>query len=360
MICDNWIDGFLDAKQQGYQAMLFVDSGTVFTDWVEWKTALDEYPHRGLIGHIVWKKDKDRYPWLHPQCWYIEGDLIDMVKWDAQGTESFAPVPSEKNIHDDYTPLYVKPDTTTLCECPQNQFGQNLIATQLSRQLPVVNWNQKMRGLKHYLYADNPAQEDLWKSIQKEYLDLAENQFWILNNQSIKIYPGHRQLSPAAGLHWIVNICHPGVDKIDIVDISIQQIDFAQHLWQQWDGRDYGQQVVNFIQSRQLKHYEIDQPDLNKIDRLKLKNHSYLKQYVNEKFSKLVGENFEQHWRNAQQTKTVTFTLGNLVKWVIDNGSSKFDSIWLSNILDYKWTMLNSTKQEFENFKKIIERHDSI
>jgi hypothetical protein len=32
-ICDNWVDGFLWAKEKQYAQALFVNSGTVVTDW---------------------------------------------------------------------------------------------------------------------------------------------------------------------------------------------------------------------------------------------------------------------------------------------------------------------------------------
>ena len=202
IICDDWIDGFEQAKKSGSRRILFMDSGTVFFNWAQWIQALERYPHRGLIGHIVWKKTQDTYPWLHPQCWYIEGDLIDATSWTNSSLSSPSPLASDQNIHDDYTPLYLKPDKDEHLSCQTSKFGQNLIAAQLSRQRPVVNWNQKMRGLKHYLYADDPSQQEIWKQSQQEYLELAENQFWILNNEIIQVLPGRRQLSPAAGLHW--------------------------------------------------------------------------------------------------------------------------------------------------------------
>lgn len=357
IICDDWIDGFEQAKKSGSRRVLFIDSGTVFFNWAQWIQALERYPHRGLIGHIVWKKTQDTYPWLHPQCWYIEGDLIDATSWTNSSLSSPSPLASDQNIHDDYTPLYLKPDKDEHLSCQTSKFGQNLIAAQLSRQRPVVNWNQKMRGLKHYLYADDPSQQEIWKQSQQEYLELAENQFWILNNEIIQVLPGRRQLSPAAGLHWIINICHPDVDEIKVVDISVQQVEFAQHLWHHWDGEDYGQQVINFIQSKKLTHYEIDRPNLDPLERLKLKNRSYLKKYVNEKFGELTGYDFKQKWQIAQQTKTVTFCVENLVRCVLDQGMLDSDSIWLSNILDYKWTMLNSTRDEIIKFKEIVGRN---
>jgi hypothetical protein len=354
-ICDNWTDGFDLAKQSKANAVLFVDSGTVFTDWPSWLHELNGYPHRGLIGHIVWKKDYDLYPWLHDQCWLIESDLIAELDLTQTMLSYPQPVRSEKNIHDNYTPLHLKPNQRDRCNHAASHFTQCMIAAQLSRDLPVVNWHQRLRGFKHYLYSNNPSQSKVWEHSQSEYLNLAENQFWILNNEVIKIYKGQRQLSPAAGLHWIMNICQPLTQEIDIVDISTQQTEFAQHLWTSWNGLDYGGQVIDFIQKKQLVHYELDRCDLDKIDRLKFKNLSYLRQYVNERFEELMPENFVQQWQLSRQTKTARFHVGNLIDWVINNGTSNIDAIWLSNIIDYKWTLLKSSKEDIRRFREICQ-----
>jgi len=356
-VCDGWIEGIELAKKSGAGTILFVDSGTVFTDWAQWLQELQKYPHYGLIGHIVWKTDRDFYPWLHEQCWLIDQDLLAALDFSSKNLSYPCPVRSEKNIHDDYTPLYLKPDLDSKCQHESVHFTQVMIAAQLARGRSVINWHQKIRSIKHYLHARNPLQNQIWEASRKEYLDLAENQFWILNNEAIQFYHGRHQLSPAAGLHWILNICQPSIQEMDIIDISNRQIEFARHLWTNWDGKDYGQQVVDFIRTNQLIHYEIDRANLDKITRLKLKNPSNLKRYVNERFDQLAPADFVQLWQLARQTKTARFQVGNLIDWVIQNGISTIDAVWLSNIVDYKWTLLNSSKQDIVKFKEILQNH---
>jgi hypothetical protein len=350
IICTDWTAGFHQARQTGYQQILFVDSGTVFTDWVEWCHKLDNYPHRGLIAHIVWHPGQA--PWLHEQCWFMDSDLIDPLEWHPTSVTHPVPKRSEKNIHDDYTPLYIKPGAE-MVSTPVKKFGQTLISAQLNKGLPIVNWNQNLRKVKHYLYADNPAQKLLWQQSQQEYLDLAENQFWILNNERITLYAGHHQISPAAGLHWILNLCQPHVTEMDVIDISRTQIDFARHLWESWDGSDYGSVVADYIKRNQLQHFELDFSDISKMERLRFRNPRYLLEYVNSKFADLVPDNFAKQWRYARENKSVRFHRANIVDWVLKNGTSGIDSAWLSNVLDYKWTLLKSTADEIEKFKEM-------
>mgnify|MGYP003339861347 CR=1 FL=1 len=52
-VCNQWSDGLAWAHSQGYQQALFLKSGTVITDWHQWKQLVDNYPHRGLIAHLI-------------------------------------------------------------------------------------------------------------------------------------------------------------------------------------------------------------------------------------------------------------------------------------------------------------------
>ena len=64
-VCDNWTDGILWAKQHGHKSALFVKSGTMFTDWHQWKKLVDAYPHYGLIAHLILQANQyGKKPWV--------------------------------------------------------------------------------------------------------------------------------------------------------------------------------------------------------------------------------------------------------------------------------------------------------
>lgn len=346
--CDTWVEGFRSAKINGYTNALFVDSGTVFVDWKQWLGLLENYPHQGLIGHIIWHPGQ--CPFLHEQCWYLDLDLFDETCLTDRVDSIPAADRSKKDLHDDYTPLYIKPGSGTPVMCKEKMFGQGLIAHQLARGLPVANWNNQMRDIKHYLYPQDQQTRQRWLDSQQSYMDLAQNQLWILNNEPINILNYETLLMPGAGLYWMINIIQPNVNKIHIVDISNRQIDFVQHLWNHWDGEKYGSFVAEYVKNNQLVNFEIDRADLSAIERLKLKSPARLETYVNERFDEILQSmeitEFAERWQHARLEKTIVCHRANLVDWVLDNDITDISAAWLSNILDYKWTKLNTLQQQ--------------
>ena len=64
-----------------------------------------------------------------------------------------------------------------------------------------------------------------------------------------------------------------------------------------------------------------------------------------------MGGNFVNYWQNAQKTKIVKFCNDNLIDWVLKNNIRDYDNIWCSNILNYKWTLLHTTVEQYNNFQ---------
>lgn len=347
-ICDTWVDGFRWAKKHQHQQALFVNSGTIITDWVQFKLLVDNYPHCGLVAHLIWRPMECLH--IDDQCWFMniqdfdeENFLVDYVKYPL-------PVRSDQNLHDDYTPLWVKPGGGQDVQYTVTNFGQGLIAQQLLSDRPVVNWNNSIRDLKFFLYN---SQLDLTKF--QDYKNIAENQLWIFNNEPVNVVKQSKLASPASGLSWMLNIVDTATEHMQLVDISRIQIKFAQELWTTWTGNNYGEFVWNFINVNKLIHYELDNPKLTSFERLKLKGQTKFIEYVNDTFNHTVGLNFEDRWARAQQTKTVKFCNDNLINWVINNDIRDYDHIWCSNILDYKWTLLHTTVEQYTKFQEKIQ-----
>lgn len=346
-ICDTWIEGLTWAKQKKHTSALFVKSGTMFTDWHQWKLLIDTYPHSGLIAHLIWHPGKQVC--LDDQCWFMQLDKFDADDFTVDTVSHPVAVRSDQNLHDDYTPLWIKP-SNTLTEYTTTAFGQGLIAKQLQSNRAVVNWNNSARELKFFLYSNNI---DLIKF--QDYKNIAENQLWIFNNEPVVVVEKPRLVSPGSGLSWILNIIDDATQHLQIVDISRVQIDFCQQLWSNWNGIDYGNFVWNFIKQHKLKHYELDNPTLTTLERLQLKKQSVFLEYVNNKFAKQVEDNFVDRWQQAKKTKVVEFCNDNLVDWVLKNNVSNYDNIWSSNILNYKWTLLHTTVDKYNSFQLKIQ-----
>ena len=342
-VCNNWVDGILWVKQHGHKFALFVKSGTMFTDWHQWKKLVDTYPHAGLIAHLIWHPGEQVR--LDDQCWFMDLDKFDAEDFTINTVCHPVPVRSDQNLHDNYTPLWIKPGLA-VTEYTTTSPGQGLIAKQLQSNQAVVNWNNAARDLKFFSY---DGTINLLKF--QDYKNIAENQLWIFNNEPIAIVKQQQLVSPGSGLYWILNIIDDATQHLQIVDISRVQIDFCQQLWTTWDGTDYGNFVWKFITQNKLTHYEIDNPNLTALEKLQLKKQSTFVEYINSRFTKQVGKNFVNCWQHAQKTKVVEFCNDNLIDWVLKNNMSVYDNIWCSNILDYKWTLLHTTVEQYNNFQ---------
>jgi len=353
IICDSWHQGFAQAKLDGHVNALFVRSGTVFLDWEKWTTLLDYYPNQGLIAHIIWHPGQQLY--LDDQCWFV--DLNKFVADDLLSHVITHPVPirSEINIHSDYTPLWVRPGNNEQSYFANN-FGQGLISRQLNNRHIISNWNNLFRDLKFFCYSNVDVDLEINKKF-KDYLELAENQLWVFNNEELTLTTNAKLITPGSGIFWMLNIIQPDVQEIEIVDISQVQINFCNELWSNWDGTEYGEFVWNFIKRYNLKHFEIDQANLSKIDRIKLRNPVNFKLYVNQKFDQLLTKhqisNFKTRWLEAQQCKTLKITCGNLVHWLLDH-PDMISNTWTSNILDYKWTKLKTSHSDCKKIQSIL------
>ena len=254
IVCDTWKEGFEQAKKQNYKYAVFCNSGTVFNDINDFQEKIKNYPHKGLIGHIVDPLVKDEFFSLHPQCFLLELDKFSSEDFEDGEFETYGITRSDKNIHDNYTPLWICANQRIRVKTSQTKFGQKLIAAQLNNKLIVSNWHQKLRDNKIYLYT--PELYVKWMDEQQDYLNLAEKQLWITNNQPLSFTDASHLVSPASGLFWIISAITKSVEKITLVDISLPQIELARELINNWDGNNYSEFVFNFVKNKQLKHLQ--------------------------------------------------------------------------------------------------------
>ena len=358
IVCNTWKEGFEEAKKQNHSRILFCHSGTVFKDIDDFITKLDNYPHQGLIGHIVDPLNDDEFFSLHPQCFLLDIDKFSSECFDDGEFESYGIVRSDKNIHDNYTPLWISSNDTKT-KRRQTEFGQRLIATQLNSKRMVSNWHQKLRDNKIYLY--RPEIYEQWVDLQKNYIDVAETQLWITNNQKLFFNDTKHLISPASGLYWIMSAVAQTVNKITLVDISKTQIELAKLLIEQWDGTNYSEFVFNFIKNKKLTHLQFEKP-LSPLEQLQMQKKENFCSRVDNLFQqqlidlKLTQEQFQQGWKNIKNI-SVDIINDNVVNQ-INSGSVKIDSIstiWLSNILEYKYTWIKSTAEEIDQFNDILK-----
>ena len=72
IVCQTWKEGFDEAKKQNHTRVMFCKSGTVFNDIDNFVEQIDNYPHQGLIGHIIDPLVENEFFSLHPQCFLLD------------------------------------------------------------------------------------------------------------------------------------------------------------------------------------------------------------------------------------------------------------------------------------------------
>jgi hypothetical protein len=337
--CDNWEQGFNEAKKK-FNYALFVKSGTIFTDWEQWQQLLSIYPHKGLIAHIIWHPDNT--PDINDQCWFVDLTKFTLVDLDNPVTYKL-PQRSEKNLHDDYTPLWITPGSTDN-EITGSGLSAHLISQSLNRGDAIVNWNNSARDIKKFIYQD-PGES--WLT---EYFELSEHQLWVLNNETISVPLVNSLLTPGSGLYWIV-AAMLGVTNIHVVDISDTQIKFCKHVWQNWSGKNYGSFAWDFIQHNQIIHFKLD--FLNDVDQSWYKTNfvSHVNQSVatiltNHNITDSTGQ-----WNRARKNCSIQFTQSNIIEYALKNDTYQY--IWETNVANYKWSLLKTSAEDIEKFQKI-------
>lgn len=333
-------DGFIQAKNAGFSHAIMAHAGTIFSDVNDFLQILNNYPNKGLIGHIVDPKDPAKYYYLDKQCLFLDLSKFESSDFDNdENILSLVPVRSEKDIHDDYTPLWINGSDENGMFKP-GPFSK-LISKNINKKELVVNFNQKLRSTKRFLYTDTDVSEYI--NSQKEYLTLAESQLWLFNNEQYNIYNVNKNLiCPGSGLYWIFHLINTPVESIEIVDISKNQVEFAKELYTTWDGKNYGQFAFDFIAKHQLKHFNLNNPklDIDKLEQLKLKKRSYFIEKVNEIFASELEYykifNFQEKW-NHRFKVDVSFNNQDILTFKSLKNKS---DIWMSNILNYKYAYI--------------------
>jgi hypothetical protein len=110
-----------------------------------------------VMGHILDKEDK--FYELHHQCF-----LVNIAWWKTAGRpeigqeqqsigwETIAPIRSEENWHDSYTPHYITPGTETKAYTGR-RYGWNIIQKALESG-QINSFSENLRNAKYYLYPE--------------------------------------------------------------------------------------------------------------------------------------------------------------------------------------------------------------
>ena len=231
-----------------------------------------------VAGHIL--DFTDEWYWLHPQYFVINAKLWrDLGRPEfgmSSGTKTTIDLPnstrSPDNVHDDYTPLWLKPESGETNMTVRLKHGWNMIKTSLQHGLQVINIPDRIRKQKGNTYIEDRrfgrfleclmmtrADLDLLPEgeIDHSQLKYAKHAtdcyvtygegIYVNNNESIEDAVRMRHstvdhlICVAAGFkpNFILNKCgfHENT-RISWMDISQNALDFKQWLAANWDGDD--------------------------------------------------------------------------------------------------------------------------
>lgn len=215
-----------------------------------------------LAGHILYQNGCYS---LHPQFFCINLELYK--EWGLglePGTENLivtvAVARSPDNVHDDYTPWWIKADgeTVTAVNCPDG-FASRYIGWLLQKGHRIVNIPQEIRQHKFYSYVDY-NHEDFRCFLKdtthtcKEYgarkllsyakhcVDTLDTKFYSVNTEPFFKYPMHFQAfaGVCGGIKPVLitaQACFAPDTKVTLFDISTMAIEWQKWLRQCWDGR---------------------------------------------------------------------------------------------------------------------------
>lgn len=209
-------DLLLQQVSNTYKKAVVISAGTEFLNG---SSFFDNLPEDFfLLGHIL--DMGDGYYGLHYQCFVINLDVYKALKFPPIGeTEMLsthsqnAPMRSVENVHDDYTPLWIKPGKHKTSY--KHKFhGWRIIQESLEANLEIHAFNKTLRDSKHYLYRD----VDTSNWIYKRYNYCLVNHIFETSTGNLNFpRPYNCKIShlihPAAGMSWLYKLQIHGYDK---------------------------------------------------------------------------------------------------------------------------------------------------
>ena len=329
-----------------------------------------------ITGHIMDKQNPNTahpegkgYYGLHKQCLLVNLDYykkFDKPVYGIKNNEKTILANAKRHvhdIHDDYTPLSLKPTEETV-SCTPLVDGWNFINTSLANGLTVYNFHPKIREQKQYVYPNKSAVE-LQRQLSwiNNIISYAPTCVFFWNTEAYKELkyikldkPIDKLYSVAAAFkpNFILNYFDFNEDtEIIFYDYSKSALAFKKLLLTHWDGTNYpeflkwakskyqinetvGRQTENetyeFLWKQEIARWGSEENLKNHWDKYKKLKHHYIYCDICEDPSKLTSiiTNSKTEviwWSNAFHTVNAHYLRG------LQGAQSCYNK-WLSQIED--------------------------
>jgi hypothetical protein len=187
-----------------------------------------------IAGHILDRGNA--YYELHHQCYIINLKNYKEYNFPEIGQQVLGeshtettPVRSKENIHDEYTPMWIRPGITQT-KYQHKCHGWNIIREAFERQRPVLVFSDAIRNSKKHFYPENQFEflkHSGWLYARYNYCSSefvhTSNTEWS-NSQLSNI---RQVFTPASGTWWVDHI-----DKINPVNVIMY--DYNQKALDYW------------------------------------------------------------------------------------------------------------------------------
>lgn len=151
------LDAILEASSNHHYLIVMTSGHTLKSPKVFLQATQDFCRDDFLVaGQIIYHVND--YPFLHPQLFIINMKLYNqygrpMIGFheDSDVLDLHRPSRSKENVHDDYTPLWLKPSGEVVSYV-RRDFAWNLIHESLNHGLTVPNLSGAIRHSKRFIY----------------------------------------------------------------------------------------------------------------------------------------------------------------------------------------------------------------
>ena len=360
----------------GYElAVLWFDGSWPQSD--DFETKLLEY-HDGAwkdkdwmcAGHII--NRPGRYPHWHHQC-----IVINLKEWNIgqpkihnfAGAKHSGFIASEECIHDDYTPLELKPDETQNCRNLQvrEDFADQFIHWCMGNNYTVLNIPEDVREEKICIYPEDDieltkrwlldpnflndkTQEEIYEygfnrhTVPEDKLELWGYKIqhiqvlYVTNTESVPFWaptPGFTTVAvPCSGLHqfWHIAKHIDTLEKVVWFDFNPYAVEWTKLVLNEWSGEDFDAFYKDNI--HRILENSVINPDCV----------LYNVELVN-KFMERMGDEWPDIWRSIRELKHEFLCVDIVKDWnklIMPIGFNGKVFMQLTNIWQYESNYLNT------------------
>jgi hypothetical protein len=260
-------DELLKEAAKDYTHAVVLSTGTEFINGDEFFHEVEKevYSDRDffLIGHIPDRDDG--YYELHDQCYIINLNIYKELGNPVVGEFAYydehtqiEPRRSDKNIHDDYTPIWVTGgDTPKIYK--HKWHGWNILSVAFANKKHVKVIMNRFRDNKIYYYPNyEPAFIPKSSYLYGKYSVASQALFYPYNTEEFMAVdfkgPIRQLVIQASGLQWYEYLLYYGYDEntvVKFVDYNLFALECMNHITFTWSGTtDYMEFVQDYVNKR--------------------------------------------------------------------------------------------------------------